>query len=259
MNDTELDEMLDQWQAPPVPASLRENVRAGFAATLEQKPASRPAHALDHSVATGSAQEPVCRGRSRRRAVATHRHPGAAADAASGEYPLHRGLGIRAVRGRRIPFRGDVPDVVHQPERSRGTGLAVASKSSIWNCARPDSGRDASRLAALDITPDRHVRGVGKDKEVQAAIDRFYHRLCGLDMPVAESLLFSKGGNWWRERMCGRHGGRPRNHPELSNYGRRTPRVGSGQDHALDRLPTWGALRSESRLKLSVPTARFTS
>ena len=28
MNDTELDEMLDQWEAPPVPASLREK-RAG--------------------------------------------------------------------------------------------------------------------------------------------------------------------------------------------------------------------------------------
>ena len=38
MNDTELDEMLDKWQAPPVPASLRENVRAGFSATLEKKP-----------------------------------------------------------------------------------------------------------------------------------------------------------------------------------------------------------------------------
>jgi hypothetical protein len=38
VNDTELDEMLDKWQAPPVPASLRENVRAGFSATLQQKP-----------------------------------------------------------------------------------------------------------------------------------------------------------------------------------------------------------------------------
>jgi len=38
VNDTELDEMLDRWQAPPVPASLRENVRAGFVASLEQKP-----------------------------------------------------------------------------------------------------------------------------------------------------------------------------------------------------------------------------
>ena len=38
MNDTELDEMLDTWQAPAVPASLRENVRAGFAANLQQRP-----------------------------------------------------------------------------------------------------------------------------------------------------------------------------------------------------------------------------
>jgi hypothetical protein len=32
MNDTELDEMLDQWAAPPAPASLREKARAGFQA-----------------------------------------------------------------------------------------------------------------------------------------------------------------------------------------------------------------------------------
>jgi len=38
VNDTELDEILDTWQAPTVPASLRENVRAGFAANLRQKP-----------------------------------------------------------------------------------------------------------------------------------------------------------------------------------------------------------------------------
>lgn len=31
MNDTELDEILDKWSAPPVPASLRKRVRAGFA------------------------------------------------------------------------------------------------------------------------------------------------------------------------------------------------------------------------------------
>jgi hypothetical protein len=31
MNDTELDEILNQWSAPPAPASLRERVRAGFA------------------------------------------------------------------------------------------------------------------------------------------------------------------------------------------------------------------------------------
>jgi hypothetical protein len=36
MNDTELDEMLDQWSVPPAPASLRARVRAGFAASLEQ-------------------------------------------------------------------------------------------------------------------------------------------------------------------------------------------------------------------------------
>ena len=38
MNDIELDEMLDKWQAPPAPSSLRENVRAGFVASLEQRP-----------------------------------------------------------------------------------------------------------------------------------------------------------------------------------------------------------------------------
>jgi hypothetical protein len=38
MNDTELDEMLDQWKVPPATASLRENMRAGFVATLELKP-----------------------------------------------------------------------------------------------------------------------------------------------------------------------------------------------------------------------------
>jgi hypothetical protein len=30
MNDTELDEMLDKWEAPPAPASLRTKVQAGF-------------------------------------------------------------------------------------------------------------------------------------------------------------------------------------------------------------------------------------
>jgi hypothetical protein len=38
MNDTELDEILDQWKVPPVPPSLPGNVRAAFAATLEQSP-----------------------------------------------------------------------------------------------------------------------------------------------------------------------------------------------------------------------------
>jgi hypothetical protein len=37
MNDTELDEILNTWSTPPPPASLRENVRAGFAARLEGK------------------------------------------------------------------------------------------------------------------------------------------------------------------------------------------------------------------------------
>jgi hypothetical protein len=35
MNDTELDELLDAWTAPPAPVSLRERARAGFAANLE--------------------------------------------------------------------------------------------------------------------------------------------------------------------------------------------------------------------------------
>ena len=54
MNDTELDEMLDKWQAPPVPASLRENVRAGVAANLQQKPLRDRRRTLGHSVATGA-------------------------------------------------------------------------------------------------------------------------------------------------------------------------------------------------------------
>jgi len=37
MNDTELDEILDTWSVPPVPAAMRESVRAGFAASLELK------------------------------------------------------------------------------------------------------------------------------------------------------------------------------------------------------------------------------
>jgi hypothetical protein len=37
MNDTELDELLDMWTAPPAPASLRENVRAGFAVGAEHR------------------------------------------------------------------------------------------------------------------------------------------------------------------------------------------------------------------------------
>jgi hypothetical protein len=36
MNDTELDEILDSWTAPPAPASLRERARAGFAAGMER-------------------------------------------------------------------------------------------------------------------------------------------------------------------------------------------------------------------------------
>jgi len=37
MNDTELDDLLNTWSAPPAPASLREKVRAGFAANLERQ------------------------------------------------------------------------------------------------------------------------------------------------------------------------------------------------------------------------------
>ncbi len=44
MNDTELDELLDQWSAPPAPASLRENVRAGFAAGLEREASTGVRH-----------------------------------------------------------------------------------------------------------------------------------------------------------------------------------------------------------------------
>jgi hypothetical protein len=35
MNDTELDQILDKWRAPAAPASLRENMRAGFAVSHE--------------------------------------------------------------------------------------------------------------------------------------------------------------------------------------------------------------------------------
>jgi hypothetical protein len=37
MNDTELDEILDSWTAPPVPASLHERARTGFSAAIEQE------------------------------------------------------------------------------------------------------------------------------------------------------------------------------------------------------------------------------
>jgi hypothetical protein len=37
MNDTELDELLNTWSAPPAPASLRESVRVGFVANLKRK------------------------------------------------------------------------------------------------------------------------------------------------------------------------------------------------------------------------------
>lgn len=37
MNDTELDEILNQWSAPPASPSLRESVRAGFAARPDPK------------------------------------------------------------------------------------------------------------------------------------------------------------------------------------------------------------------------------
>jgi hypothetical protein len=44
MNDTELDELLNTWSAPEAPASLRESVRAGFAANLERKPSPGMLH-----------------------------------------------------------------------------------------------------------------------------------------------------------------------------------------------------------------------
>jgi hypothetical protein len=37
MNDTELDQLLNTWSVPPVPASLRASVRAGFHARLESR------------------------------------------------------------------------------------------------------------------------------------------------------------------------------------------------------------------------------
>jgi hypothetical protein len=37
MNDTELDEILDTWKAPEPPASLRGNVRAGYAVRVEKR------------------------------------------------------------------------------------------------------------------------------------------------------------------------------------------------------------------------------
>ncbi len=37
MNDTELDDLLEQWAVPPAPASLREKVRAGFGAGRTQQ------------------------------------------------------------------------------------------------------------------------------------------------------------------------------------------------------------------------------
>lgn len=46
MNDTELDELLDQWSAPPAPASLRESVRAGYAAGLENKTSPDVRHGI---------------------------------------------------------------------------------------------------------------------------------------------------------------------------------------------------------------------
>ncbi len=42
MNDTELDNLLDTWSAPPAPASLRESVRAGFVANPERSPGVPP-------------------------------------------------------------------------------------------------------------------------------------------------------------------------------------------------------------------------
>ncbi len=42
MNDTELDDLLDTWTAPPPPASLRERVQAGFAADRVRTRACAP-------------------------------------------------------------------------------------------------------------------------------------------------------------------------------------------------------------------------
>jgi hypothetical protein len=42
MNDTALDNLLDTWSAPPVPASLRESVRAGFVANPDRSPGVPP-------------------------------------------------------------------------------------------------------------------------------------------------------------------------------------------------------------------------
>jgi hypothetical protein len=42
MNDTELDEILDTWTVPPPPTSLRESVRAGFAAGQHRWIGARP-------------------------------------------------------------------------------------------------------------------------------------------------------------------------------------------------------------------------
>jgi hypothetical protein len=42
MNDTELDDLLDLWVAPPPPASVREGVRAGFSAGHERTRVGRP-------------------------------------------------------------------------------------------------------------------------------------------------------------------------------------------------------------------------
>lgn len=44
MNDTELDDLLKTWNAPPARASLRTRVRAGFAASPEQTPSSGMLH-----------------------------------------------------------------------------------------------------------------------------------------------------------------------------------------------------------------------
>lgn len=41
MNDTELDEMLEQWEAPPAPVALREKVRAGFGTQVVPVAAAR--------------------------------------------------------------------------------------------------------------------------------------------------------------------------------------------------------------------------
>jgi hypothetical protein len=170
VNDTELDEMLDQWKVPPVPASLRENVRAGFVAALEQKPLSGV----------------------RMRWIAAW-VPGARKSLFAGA-ALGAGFLLLIVTQAlphtpppvNIPYTVDSEFVRYADDGSPSVEMYLTSYAGQ---------NGATCLATADSAPDCHIRGVGKDEEVQAAIYRFYHRLCGLDMPAVESLLLSKGRN----------------------------------------------------------------